>query len=500
MRPIEILSGVAIGAALLMGGATQKGSVSDDFVQLCCLPLLALALHGYLTARVRCGWPLIATLVILATPMLQLIALPPALWMALPGRAAVADTFHSADLTPPWLGVTISQWATTRAVFALLPPVAIFLGVRACAEQERRRLAWIIVAIGLANVFLEVVQIVQGPDSAFRFYAVTNREVGVGFFANRNHAAAFLYSSLLMLVVALPRSAAGGRGYRIAISLGFALTVWLGLMMTGSRSALLIGAVSTVALFALGIWGGIPQLAGARATAGLVGGAFVAVSGALLTAFGLSGILGRFGEDAIISDARWPVARISLRAAEAFFPFGSGLGTFERVYPLFVETSAILPATVNHAHNDLIEIVVETGAAGVMLILGAAVLIVSCGRRGFRERNVEGARVRLAALLVVMMLLAHSLWDYPLRASANAAVFAYCCAILFAVARPDDRGAAELARGGKAEAPRRPWRRPTDPTEGQGPRDVTRSDGVRRRRRITKSGSADGSRVLSEDR
>ncbi|MBG0810030.1 O-antigen ligase family protein [Methylosinus sp. H3A] len=429
MRKIEALCGAAIAASLLFGGATHKGSVSDFAVQLAALPLLALVAPEIGRSLKGRRWIAALIGVIVAVPVLQLIPLPPALWRALPGHGAVVETYQIAGLDLPWLGVSISPWATSSVAFALAPPIAIFLGVLACRADERRRLLMLAALIGIASVLLEVMQIVQGPESSLRFYRFTDTLAGVGFFANRNHTAASLYSLIPLAACVFERSPLRRSTYGVLAISGMFMILALGLMMTRSRSALLFGAAAAALTYALIL---SDRIGGARG--GKVGAYFIIAPTLIVTSllapyFGLTQILDRFSGN-VAADARWTVFRVSFDATRAFLPFGSGLGTFDRVYPLFEPTTMIVPAIVNHAHNDILELGMELGLVGLLIIAGWLAATLVSALRNFEEQDPALKKERFAALIVVWLLFAHSLIDYPLRTSALAAVFAMCCAII----------------------------------------------------------------------
>jgi O-antigen ligase len=429
VRGVEISCGVAIAASLILGGATQKGCISDTAIQLASLPLLAFVISDF-RQLMKSDRRVVAVLgLILALPIFQLIPLPPTVWMALPGRAAVTETYASAGLGLPWLGLSVSPWATIRVAFSLLPSVTIFLGVLACRQDERQRLTLLILLIGVASVFLSIVQILQGPTSPLRFYAYTSM-TGIGFFANRNHTAVFINSLIPLGAILFEHSSRRRSGYEVPILLGFFLVVLLGLTMTGSRSALILGLIASVLTSALIMRNRVSELIRRKVWIYIAVG-FLLMASLLAISFGLLNLLSRFEGDKIASDARWLVARISLEAAIAFFPFGSGLGTFERVFPLFQRTNTIIPATVNHAHNDLLEIVLEAGLAGTLIIAGWIALVALCAIRNMREKTSIVRKERMAGLIVLVLLFIHSFWDYPLRTSALAALFAFCCSILW---------------------------------------------------------------------
>ena len=105
---------------------------------------------------------------------------------------------------------------------------------------------------------------------------------------------------------------------------------------------------------------------------------------------------------------------------------------------------AISNVYLNHAHDDLLELWLETGVLG-MALLGIFLIwwiwvTIGLWRPG---RYPFGDGVRAAASLVIGLLLAHSLVDYPLRTTAMAVVFGLACGIL---AAPNDpvRGANDV--------------------------------------------------------
>jgi O-antigen ligase len=107
---------------------------------------------------------------------------------------------------------------------------------------------------------------------------------------------------------------------------------------------------------------------------------------------------------------------------------GYGLGTFTTVYPQF--RSFYTNLFVNAAHNDYVQILVETGLIGFAAVLW---FIVEVYRAGLR--NVEGwsrdysRALGLAALVGCTGLFVHSFFDFNLQIPANACVLYFLCAV-----------------------------------------------------------------------
>ena len=167
--------------------------------------------------------------------------------------------------------------------------------------------------------------------------------------------------------------------------------------------------------------------------------ASIAVTIVLALQFALFRILERFAADPL-ADARIPFARNTVAAAKEFMPFGSGLGTFIPVYQMFEKPSDVFPAYANHAHNDVLEVWLETGVVGLILMGVFFFWVLRRGYWAWRAHpdiaNLDIALMR-AASIVLLLLAAHSLVDYPLRTSAMMAVAAFACALLIPPVRAD---------------------------------------------------------------
>jgi O-antigen ligase len=112
----------------------------------------------------------------------------------------------------------------------------------------------------------------------------------------------------------------------------------------------------------------------------------------------------------------------SLDVAFRYAPAGSGSGTFEEVYRLAEEPARVDRFYVNHAHNDYLELAVEAGIVGVVLILLFLAWWWRAARRVFIAAWPDAYAV--AGSIVSATLLLHSLVDFPLRTAAMSAVFA----------------------------------------------------------------------------
>ena len=130
---------------------------------------------------------------------------------------------------------------------------------------------------------------------------------------------------------------------------------------------------------------------------------------------------------------RLNVLRDGLKMAADHPLAGWGLGTFPVVYPQY--RSFYTSKFVNQAHNDYVQVLVETGVVGFALVVWGMVVFF---REAFRKMDRAPALLRspaLAATVACTGLLVHSFLDFNLHIPANAALFAVLCALV--TTRPD---------------------------------------------------------------
>lgn len=421
-------------ALLLTASFALGGSARGDVWQLMLLrPLSALVLGLGLTTltagQVKAHRFLFAmAAAIVALPALQLVPLPPDIWSRLPGRDLVAQINLAAGLGQIWRPLTLTPYETRNALFACIVPLAVLvLGVQ-LEPRERFSLLLLLLTLAATSAVISLLQTLGDPQGALYLYPVTNNGAAVGLFANRNHQALLLAMMLPMLaVVAQDR---GPLPQLAAALLGLALLPLI--LITGSRSGLITAALG---LFA------IPLVLGWKPRRLAVTPARRRVPRALWLGLALSGIglllltiwLGRgIAWNRLLAalfatepnaDLRLQILPTLFSMIAAYFPVGTGMGSFEHVYQVH-EPDALLSSTLmNHAHNDFLELLLTGGAPATLLLLTAAAAFVVRAGRAFSDNGTASRQTLLARLGLVLVGLAGaaSASDYPLRTPALAA-------------------------------------------------------------------------------
>ena len=430
---LRVLTVAVLCLALLFGGGTHQGLWSDAVVQLAGLLLLGLLLPVLLQpAFFTHKRGVVAFVFVIALlPFLQLIPLPPAVWTLLPGRGDISAAYDAADISLPWLPISLDPAATWRSLLALAPPVAVFLATVCSGFRTRRGLSMLIIAVGTVSVLLGLAQLMQGPTSPLRFYPITNPGSSVGFFANRNHYAALLYSVIPFTtawIVGLLIGHKIDRIFGLAVAILVYAALVLGLGMALSRAGIFLAVIAALASLLLVA---THQQRIARHGFWIIGGA-IALGAVSIVQFALFNLLGRFDDD-ILADYRVTIAHTTIEAAKAFQPFGSGFGTFVPTYQMFEHIDALRPVFANHAHNDWLELWLE-GSWPALAILAAflfwlAYASVRAWQPHHDDTHTLDRAIAQAGSIVIVLLLMHSAVDYPLHTTALMTLFAFCCGL-----------------------------------------------------------------------
>lgn len=408
-----------VGACLLLGGSTT-GVWTNLALQLAAIALIAVSLatpsgeRAPRRARQLIGIAL-ATVGLVAV---QLVPLPPAVWTALPGRDFVIADLALLGLPPPWLPLSLAPLETLMSAAFLLPPLAILLWIVRGGALSLRATVAVLLLIGLAGAVLGLRQIGSGDMDLF-FYRFSSWGKAPGFFANSTHMAVLMLASVPFLAALIidvgDRLRDRGRSAGLEIG-GIALfVIFMALIVINSSGAVLL--LSAPVLFlTIALWGG-------RGVARLRRFSIPLVAAALAGAITLTFLSGRTqtANDTSIG-TRSLIWSHSAKAVAEFAPAGSGIGSFAKVYQRFEDAAEVDLTYVNHAHNDYLELALETGLPGVVLI---ALFLWWWARAAWSVwRGAHENVYARAATIVSGALLIHELVEYPLRSPALAALFA----------------------------------------------------------------------------
>ena len=362
----------------------------------------------------------------LALVLLQLVPLPPTVWAQLPGRGTLAEGYRELGYALPWLPLSMAPYDLLRSLVTLLPPLAALLMVLRLRQKEAG-VAGAIVVAAMAGVTLGALQVGGGGPGQSPWYPYEITNVGaVGFFANSNHMGSLLLGAFPFAVALVAKRSGSGSRSNFATpsaALGAAGCLMIAIGVALNRSLAALGLFIPVVFASILL---LRQGSKHKRLIAPVAAVAVVICLAVVTGSGLRAELA--GSDTSSFVTRADMWRNTLRLIGETFPFGTGLGSFPSVYALGEDPREVGLTYINHAHNDFLEIVLETGLLGLLLLFVSLAwwLLTSVGV----WRSPSSSEFSRAATIASGALILHSIVDYPLRTAALSSVFAACLGMM----------------------------------------------------------------------
>jgi len=412
------LLGVLLVAPLFFGGRCAVG----QFVFVLLVGIAAVAWVFRQAVDERSAWPKNGAEPILAggvlLVVLQLLPMPPACLPWFSPRAAELLTVWgetSGDYTlGTWNTVTLNPYQTRCGLTVFVAFVTLYLVTSARikkVEDAEKTLRWIAVATALMAALGLLQYLTSNGNFLWYFehpYRTTDGAVK-GPFINENHFGHLLALGVAPLIwwirkhwqapLEHRRSFGADRGDGAHRLLGFALlgaaclTVFAGLLThsLGGMAMIVLAAVVCLSVFAAR--GLLPRYS----TVALIFAALVVC--AAVTIHGreyLGREMGRLQEiedTHQLSGNRLHLWKAVATATSEFPLLGSGAGTHSDVYPLYYDLPHTLEFT--HAENGYLQVALETGIAGLTLLL------TGIGLLGYRV--IRGAIIARSPRVVAAM-------------------------------------------------------------------------------------------------
>ena len=409
---------LAFMACLFVAGGASRADVSAQVVirgvAWGFLVSVILLMPNVPIERVRT--PFVLLIVTSAAVAIQLLPLPPGLWLTLPGRELLATAATATGQPQPWRPLSLSPGATVNSLSSLIVPLLVLVLVSQISWRRQRILLTAIIAIVAASCVWAVGQFldVMSPNSLMNNMP---GQVG-GPFANRNHLALLLGIGLVVLPVWCFQPDRPSV-FRSIIAIGLALVTVMVILAIGSRAGLVLGIIGAAAGLLI-TWRDLQ--AKIRAASRSRRRLFVFVGTAAIAAVALASLV--FDRSAAIDRAVALDVGADLRARAAptvvamvgrYFPAGSGFGAFDPVFRMSEPDELLSPSYLNHAHNDFLEIALDGGIVGIgLLLVGVAWWLVR-SVRVWRDAGRDKTHLRRTGSAIILLVFLASTVDYPAR-------------------------------------------------------------------------------------
>ncbi len=308
----------------------------------------------------------------------------------------------------------------TRLELQLLLAYAVLLFLASQAfrtAEDWRGFLWFVMSFGFLVAIFGILQHLTFNGKLYWFREMRYGGIPFGPYVNRNHFAGF--TELVIPVALVPLVLGKVRRERRFAVVIFALLPIGALFLSASRGGMLSFAAEIGVLALLMVL----RRAGGRHI--FAGGVVLLLAFLLVSWLGVRQILERFSS---MQSLEVTVGKRATMRQDAWHMFrdhpwtGTGLGTLPLVFPAY--ESLYDGKIVNHAHNDYLEMLADTGLAGALCCTWfiGALFFVSLKQLLVTD-NSFAAALHLSGLVACCGFLVHSLVDFNLHIPGNALLF-----------------------------------------------------------------------------
>jgi len=372
------------------------------------------------------------------------------------------ETITISPLLPPMVGFLLvvlaqllfstsaSPFNTHQEFMLLLADVLmVFLAVQAFRTLEDwRGFVWFVMIFGFVVSVFGILQHLTFNGKLYWFREMYYGGIPFGPYVNRNHFAGF--AELFIPMALVPLMLGKVRRERWFIVGLFAVVSIGSLFLAASRGGIVSFAVEVVMVV---IWMSLRRMGPKQ----MLGGAAVLIAALVMVSWlGVKEIAQRFSSMKameVSSGKRASMRRDTWRIFVEHPWMGTGLGTLQIVFPAY--DTLYDGRIVNHAHNDYLEALAETGiAGGLCCALYLGLLLFHSAQQLSRGHASFAAVLNLSGLVACAGFLVHSVVDFNLHLPANAQLFFLVATLATSTIVPVDT-AATAPKGGRRHSRKR---------------------------------------------
>ena len=414
-----ILFSLFMLSAFFAGGSSWSDEPHLILLRPLAFVVTAIGLWSLRLQHIRQFWAvwLIFGLTVLLTSA-HLVPLPYDVWSGLPGRQVIVDIDKAVGLGQISRPLSMSPDETMNALLSLSVPLAVLVLASQFDGLRQRRALGVVLLLSFTSAAAGLLQ-ATGADIVL--YSRQATQDVAGLFVNRNHQAALLALIFPMAAVAISAGVGAGLPRKIEAFAGasMCLVVVPLVLVTGSRTGLLVSGASLVLVFAFGL---LPLKRIAIRPWVRYSVAFGSVVALVWATIWASRDVAFMRLEDRTEDLRWPVWQSIVDMLPHYLPWGTGVGSYAEAYRVLEPDNLLRPTFSNHAHNEVLEILFTAGLPGAVLLLLALAFLAVAVWRGLRASGDTALFKHLGVLVIILLAIA-SISDYPVRTPILSAIF-----------------------------------------------------------------------------
>ncbi len=344
-------------------------------------------------------------------PLLQLVPLPfSIISKASPAMKEIVTL--PPNIMPASHSISIYPFATETALSYLFAYLMVFSVAVFGIPNSRRlyRMLKVLAFFGFMVAIFGIIQHSTGNGKIYWFRELTHGGSPFGPFVNRNHFAGFVGMIIpLSLGIGLMSRSLEKKVMYVFFSIAMAIALFFSLSRGGIVS--FFAGMMVFVFVVLGKTYSVRKLVPVFL--------FILVLATYLLYLGITPVIDRFLQTEVSNEQRLLAWQGALSAFKDYPIFGSGLGTFQHIFKIYKPEG--LYRLWEHAHNDYLELLLEVGIAGSLIIA----IFFFFQLNAIFKTPVKGKEIYLHAAFIssITTIAVHSIVDFNLHIPSNAILF-----------------------------------------------------------------------------
>lgn len=351
--------------------------------------------------------------------LIQILPIPAQILKIISYKTYELYTFYS--LTERRLmTISLHPYKTLSDMMQIIYGITVFVPFYFLARNKltMERVLRILGIFGFVLAFFALIQMATWNGKIYWIREVTSG-TPFGPFVNRNHYAGFINMLILTTIgLAFTRK----RKEKQILFGFFAVIMAVSVFMSLSRAGI-ISLIISITIFSVFI-----AYDKFRHNKKMAIAVFIVVLITYLIYLGIDPVIERFYRTDLTREERFTIWADAFKGAKDFILTGSGFGTFVNVFPLYFSRPST--AIYDHAHNDYLEFLIETGILGVILLILFLYFYIKNVIKGVWKGELGIIRISLIAAIISMLI--HSIFDFNLHITSNLLLLSLISALLAA--------------------------------------------------------------------
>ena len=316
--------------------------------------------------------------------------------------------------TSSYLSLSYDRYTSVKTIVENTSYLALFFSAYHLLDSPRKvtLVLWVIVISGLGQALYGIIEMFDFQNSISNNDFMKSAHTISGSFINRNHFSSYILyaigaTSALLFTLRAPVASKPSKLLDYRFHLKCYLIIFVAALLYSQSRGAEIGL--TVSVFiGLGLF-----LSNKSKKIGKAGAFIISTLPIIIFIYYMAsdGWLDRFNYIVDQAPQRLIIWETSLKIFQDYWLTGVGPGNFQYIYPMYQAFG--VEYFVDHVHNDYLELLVEQGVIGALLLAAPIIIsFITITKFAIRHSHIRMSGTQLSMIVTLTAVLMHAAVDF----------------------------------------------------------------------------------------